>query len=109
VRALLAVGAALLLAGSASAGPSPTLRISGTTPLVVQGTHFRAGERVTITVWTVAPVRRSTVARAGSFSVTFPDVRFGRCAGARIEARGSKGSLAVLKIPKPGCAPASEP
>ena len=48
--------------------------------LTVQGLHFKAAERVTVTVYSHgAKVRRTRATSAGSFSVEFPDVQMGRC------------------------------
>jgi hypothetical protein len=106
VRRLVVIATALIAAGSATAAPPPSLSVVGSAPLVVAGTNFRAGERVTVTA---AGTVRRTVARKGSFRLVLGDVRFGRCAGARIEAVGSLGSRVVSKIPRPACMPAAQP
>jgi hypothetical protein len=106
VRTLVVIATALIATGSAAAAPPPSLSIVGRSPLVVAGAHFRPGELVTVTAATT--VRRA-VARNGSFRLVLGDVRFGRCAGVRIEAVGSLGSLVVSKIPRPACMPAPQP
>jgi hypothetical protein len=94
----------------ALATTAPTLRVVKATPFVVAGAHFRAHERVTVTLVTsTTRVRRVTSDRVGSFQADFGDVTFGRCAGFSLSARGAAGDVAVAKIPRPGCMPQRNP
>lgn len=108
--------AAVVLAAASTAAPalSASLRIAATNPLVVQGRHFRAGERVRVTF--VAPalelrVQRSvTAAPSGSFKVRFGHPRPGPCVGFTVTAVGTGGSRAVVKRPPlPACMPTTSP
>ncbi len=73
-------------------------------PLVVRGVHFRAFERITVTVVGVPrQVKRVTGSRTGSFRVTFDRAIVSHCGGFGIRAAGAKGSTAVLKVPLFAC------
>jgi len=110
VRSLAVLVAAATLAGAAAASSAPpTLRIVQTKPLVVAGTHFIPGERVTVTAWTFPRVVRKTVARNGDFRLPLGNARFSRCAGVRIEAVGTEGSKALLRLPRALCVPLPSP
>jgi hypothetical protein len=79
-------------------------------PLVVQGVHYRALERVVVTVGSVPKqIRRVRANRAGSFRVTLGAVPVPRCGRFGIHATGSLGSFAVLRIPLPACSTAALP
>ena len=113
---MIAVLGMQLAAAPAAAAPAavPSLRIADTSPLVVQGRHFRAGERVRVTL--VAPAlelrlpRRVTASPTGRFTVRFDRPRPGPCLGFTVTAVGSGGSRAVVKRPPlPACMPASSP
>jgi hypothetical protein len=104
--AALVVGV-LLLAGVASAATRAALRVSSVDPLIVQGSHFRAKERVRVTVTTLAETwKRSAVSTsAGTFKLVIESVPLGRC-GFGVRATGSKGSIATYKRPPlPACMP----
>ena len=49
-RLVIVGGAALLLAGAGNAATGPSLRLASTKPFVVKGAHFKAGERVLVTI-----------------------------------------------------------
>jgi hypothetical protein len=113
VRALLLIGAcvagvALILGftlfGGAPAKPAkPSLRIVQSAPTRVRGEHFRASEKVLVT--TGKRVVRTKANGNGYFVVTIPGSS--RCESARVLARGSTGSYAIVKLlPSPGCLPA---
>jgi hypothetical protein len=105
--AALVVGA-LMVAGVASAATRPELRVKSLDPMVVQGSHFRAKERVRVTVTTAAASwKRSAVAtRTGTFKLEIERVPLGRCGGFSVSATGSRGSSATLKRPPlPACMP----
>jgi hypothetical protein len=113
VRALLLIGAcvagvALILGftlfGGAPAKPAkPSLRIVESAPTKVRGEHFRAREDVRVTAG-----KRTLGTKAngnGYFVVTIPGSS--RCESARVLARGSAGSYAIVKLlPSPQCLPA---
>ena len=107
-KAAAVVVGVLILAGVASAATRPALQLASLRPLVVNGSHFRAKERVRVTVTTASATwKRSTVAtRAGTFGIEIESVPLGRCGGFSVSATGSKGSSATLKRPPlPGCMP----
>ena len=108
VRLIATATLALALAGVASAGTGPTLRLASMKPLVVTGTHFKAHERVLVTLRTDTTqlMRHAKATPSGTFRVDFGTVTFGRCSGFTVRAVGSAGSGAVLKRPPlPGCLP----
>jgi hypothetical protein len=100
---LLALSAFVL---GATPAEQPTLRLDSRAPVVVHGTHFRAGERVTLVLG--AGQRSSTRVRAGAagaFRARFA-VSLGRCALVSVQAFGSQGSRARLLRPRaPDCVP----
>lgn len=100
--------AALALAPSAGAADGPTLRVVATTPLVLAGRGFGAGETVRVTVATGYGARvQRVVAVRGGFKVTFRALPAAGC-GAPYLARavGARGSRAVLALGKPAfCIP----
>jgi hypothetical protein len=103
--------AALLLAGAASrATRKPAIDlVSANDPLIVTGTHFRAKEKIRVTVTVLTPKsvwHRNVVAtRAGSFRAVIGLVQTGRC-GFDVRAVGARKSIATLKSPAlPTCTP----
>jgi hypothetical protein len=104
--AALALGIAGLGAGFTSS-QHPSLRLLKTAPLTLTGSHFRAKERVRVTV-TVESARSARMVRAsgrGSFVAGFA-TGAGRCSAVRAVAIGGAGSRAVLKhLPAPACLP----
>jgi len=88
--------------GSSAHASKPSLRLTSTTPLTVQGRHFRASEQVRL--GTGAHGARATANDDGYFVITIPGAT--RCDTVRVVARGSAGSYAVVKLlPLPACAP----
>ena len=81
----------------------PSLRVVGSAPIKVRGSHFRPDESVRVTAG-----KRSLRTKAsgnGSFVVTIPGSD--RCNTLRVLATGSAGSYAVVKLlPAPMCLPA---
>lgn len=105
--------AALLLVGAASGATlraKPTIRlVAANDPMIIKGTHFRAKEKVRLTVTVKTPQsvwHRNVVAtRAGSFQAVIGLVPTGRC-GFNVRAVGSHKSVATLKLPPlPACMP----
>jgi hypothetical protein len=98
----------MLIAPPALASGTPGLRAVTTQPLAVQGVRFRPAERVTVRVVAGGPARVHVVrANArGTFTTTFTAVTLERCTPFAITARGSRGSVAMLR-PSPfrDCAP----
>jgi hypothetical protein len=92
--------------GAASAKtPRPTLRITATAPLVVQGSAFQANEKVTLLVNTGKPMRAAVRTGAlGGFRYVF-GYRLQRCSGISIQAIGSRGSRASFSLEHPDCSP----
>ena len=104
------VAASASSSSSERASRAPSLRLVSKEPLVVRGRSFRPAERVRVVVRTNRDrVRRVTATRSGSFTASFGSVRFVRCIGLDVRAIGSRGSVAVLKLPQPLCAPVRSP
>jgi hypothetical protein len=97
---------AITVVGAATAKtPRPTLRITATAPLAVQGQAFRVNEKVTLLANVGKPLR--AVVRTGSlggFRYRF-SYRLPRCTGIVIQAIGSRGSRASFSLEQPDCAP----
>jgi len=89
----------------------PQLKVLATRPLVVQGMHFRARERVRVTATTTeAVVRTVRATAAGAFKAQFPTVSVGRCEGAALKAVGATGDRASFKVLQDqDCAPGLGP
>ena len=113
MRALLLIGVcvagvALILGVTAFSGTSaktakPSLRIVHSALIKVRGEHFRANENVRVTAG--KRVARTKANGSGYFVVTIPGSS--RCESARVLARGSAGSYAIVKLlPSPQCLPA---
>jgi hypothetical protein len=113
MRGVVAVAmVALGLTGVAGATTGPTLRLASAKPFVVSGIHFKARERVllTLTVDRKRLERRARATFSGTFRVDFGTVTVGRCSGFTVRAVGSGGSGAVLKQPPlPACLPQRSP
>ena len=103
---LVVLGA--VAASSASAGSrAPSLRLASSTPVKIRGAHFAGAEHVRLRIHTtrgtttrqlIASSRGSFVAGLGTFLRPVHEL-------ATIRARGSAGSLAVLKLPQRQCLP----
>ena len=98
VVAALAVFLAAMFTGRSSTSPGTVLRVAGVAPFSVQGSGFRARERVRI----VAKVggRHAKAVRAtatGTFRVRFVGVSAPACTGYVVRATGNKGSRAYLR------------
>jgi hypothetical protein len=113
MRRVVAVAmVALGLTGVAGAATGPTLRLASAKPFVVSGSHFKARERVlvTLTVDRTRLERRARATLSGAFRVDFGTVTLGHCSGFTVRAVGSGGSGAVLKRPPlPACIPQRSP
>ena len=73
-------------------------------PVAVQGSGFRASERVTVTVSVkTTHTKIVTASRLGNFRATFWRVSIGNCQFYSARAKGSRGSTASLKV-IPECA-----
>lgn len=115
MRFSLATAAAVTaaLAGSAagmSATP-PRLLIDQTTPVIVRGSHFHAGEHVRVTAYVVgATATRNVIAtRRGTFAVRFAGLKATSCGAYGARAVGSRGSRAAFRFLPPECAPGPAP
>jgi hypothetical protein len=114
VRATLAcIALVLAVLSPAAAGSTSKARVSIATqnPFVVVGSGFHSRERVRVTVRADAAIAKTVVATLrGTFRVTFSDVqRQDRCSGLLVRAVGSRGTLAVAKLPQPMCMPQRAP
>ncbi len=105
--ALLGVAVAIAATPAVAQPQQPSLRLIDRSPLIVQGLHFKTGERVRIEVLSEqGEAQRVTATRYGSFTTRFDEVRVGRCDALWVRATGSKGSVAVLKTAAPAaCLP----
>jgi len=99
---LAAIVVALVWVSSALPSPGrvkPQLRILDQMPFSLRGTHFRARERVRVTVRSAATTSRTVRAsRLGTFVMTIPDFAISRCDGLAVSAVGRSGDRASLKV-----------
>ena len=99
IAAVLAVLVTLVSATVAAAKTRPRVAVISTAPVTVSGSGFRSRERVTVTLMTTGTTRKLVRASArGAFTAKFAGVTIGYCEGYFIRAKGSRGSLAVLKL-----------
>jgi hypothetical protein len=100
------LAAALLIAATGSfAKQRPALALHFKASVVVDGSHFKAHERVKVMASSggSATIRASS---SGAFSVTLHGAPVDRCSGLVVRARGSAGSVAMIRRPPlPACAP----
>jgi hypothetical protein len=99
----LAAAVALGAGGAADAAKQPTLRIVGTTPLVVRGTNFRPDERVKLLVSYGRPLVRAVKAGPRGGFVARLGVSVKGCQAVVVQAIGARGSRAMVDITMPGC------
>jgi hypothetical protein len=110
MRLLAVVLVAGALASAAFAGTSkPHLRVVRTHGLVVAGSNFRSGERVTVVAHAAREIVVHTRARGGSFSARLGAVPMPRCKSVQIVATGSLGSRATMTLQRPTCTPPVSP
>jgi hypothetical protein len=105
---------AAVVAGSAAAGTRhhhhPKLSLVRTHPLTVSGRGFVARREVVVTLKSAQTVsRRVTASRRGTFTVSFAATAVDRCSGWTVSAQQTHHATAVLRGPKPQCAPAATP
>jgi hypothetical protein len=107
-RALLAaVLCALALSASALARQTtrPAVHVKTTQPFTVVGSHFAAGERVSVVVRMNGRHARTVVAnRSGAFAVVFRSISYDTCSGYLVVATGDGGSRARSRF-TPECTP----
>jgi hypothetical protein len=114
VRALAAcalVACFAVVAVSASAGVSASIRLQDRSPITVTGAGFDRGERLRVTLTMDTTARKTALAgRRGTFRVVFGGTTASRCDMVRVVAVGGDGSRAVLKtLPAPACMPQRSP
>jgi hypothetical protein len=106
---LLVLGVAAVAMASASlagiTGVRPALRLTDGAPLTIRGTHFRPGESVRVTAISIGSVTRRTKAGPGGSFVMRLAIKYNRCSGLTVLARGAKGSRAAIKRPAMDCRP----
>jgi hypothetical protein len=104
VLALIAALSAGAIADAAGTAPA-RIRIVDSTPVTVQGLHFRAGERVRVVLKADRRyVRTVRAGRGGSFATRFA-VYAEACTAFNLRATGASGAVAVAtKKPAPQCA-----
>ena len=111
IATLLVAFLVLAPAGAAaqeSAAGKAKLRFMSASPLKVKGTGFVSGERVLVRVVrgkNGLTRKRATASRTGIWVLSFPGVAYERCSGLIVNAVGSQGSRAGLKLPQPLCPP----
>jgi hypothetical protein len=109
VGRLLALVAMLLVVAAPAAATlsAPRLQALVREPLRIRGTHFRAGERATVTL--LAPVwrvRHVTVGPQGAFVTGFGNVLDDPCSGFFVRAVGATGDHAAMRgLPLTQCPP----
>jgi hypothetical protein len=98
VACALVIGTVIVAASAAAAA---SLRVVSRSPLVVAGTGFSPGERVTVTAVTgLGPRTTRVVATAGRFRVTFRLPTTGCGAPFAVRAIGSAGTRVTMKLGK---------
>jgi hypothetical protein len=101
----LFIGLALALAvavTAAAAAKPPTLRLTASRPLTIEGARFKAFERVTVTVDRTL-VKHVRAGAAGGFRMIFRGIWVSRCDGYSAAARGTRGSRATLSVQPLAC------
>jgi hypothetical protein len=99
--ALIVTLAALTGAGTALSSAKPSLRVQSKGAVVV-GSHFRAGEMVTVTLVTGTGARKARVNAAGGVvRVGFRVPAQGCGAAYAVSARGASGTAATLVFADP--------
>jgi hypothetical protein len=102
----------LAVAGAAlSAASKPALRARTFAPFSIKGTNFQPSEKVKVTLSGAgvhssagsALVTRPQANVSGTFIDTFRGVSVSRCDGYTVRAKGSLGSVAVLRAPALMC------
>ena len=109
--AVATVAAGIALFGGSAARSAATatasIRVARIDPLTVRGLNFRRGERVTVTAHLAHGRRtaRVTADAEGAFSVRLGRVRhYDPCEfSLLVQARGSRGSTALSKVPPRLC------
>jgi hypothetical protein len=108
-RVLIALSAAIVSAPLAgAAGERPSLSLVQVTPPRLHGTHFKAGEKVTVTLVTGARKLRRTahVSPTGEFTVIFGEIApVSSCGHEKMTlvAVGGSGDRSALQLPPSGC------
>jgi hypothetical protein len=96
---------AILSAVALGATKSAHVAVTATSPTTIQGTGFKAHERVTLTVSAKETRTKRIYAGArGSFTTTFKGLTIPRCDSYTVRAKGNRGSTALLRV-IPECAP----
>jgi hypothetical protein len=93
--------AAVVAAPGGVARTHPTIHVTRIIPITVQGSGFKAGERVKLVARTPSVYRKTvTATRRGRFTAIFG--RGSKCTSIRVLATGNKGSRATAYVP-PNC------
>ena len=112
MKLLLTMVATLVLAlpATASVQARPSIRIVSNSPFVVAGAGFRPGEQIRVLAHRGADRvgRTLTATQAGTFRARLAAFRGSACMIVSVNASGSRGSRAVLKI-IPLCPPPIAP
>jgi len=111
--ARVGVCATVLLAGAtgaSAAGESPTpptLRLLGSTPLLVQGKDFRPSEKISVTAHTLLGPRKLVVRASGTGTFRASIRLYTQPCGKAFAVRavGDRGSVAMLRLRSEPCVP----
>jgi hypothetical protein len=105
--ATAAVALALAVPAGAVNARKPSLTLLGLEPAKLRGTHFKAGEKVGISLEAEQTriLRTVRVSAQGGFTVVLGSLTLGdRCrSGAVLVASGTFGDRTLVKLPRTGC------
>lgn|SRR5262245_18686849 len=106
-RLLAVTLTALVLAGLATAGTGPRVRLTDAEPARVEGAGFHAREAVTVTLKTatLTKTRHVVAGPGGRFASVWARVAVDLCAAWKVVATGSEGSSAVAHSRPHACPP----
>jgi hypothetical protein len=104
---LAAVLTALVLAGLATGGTGPRVRLTDPSPARVEGAGFHSREtvRVTLTTATLTRTRRIVAGPGGGFASVWAGVSVDPCAAWKVVATGNEGSSALAHSRPHACPP----
>jgi hypothetical protein len=107
IAAFVSLALALLPATTDGLTRTAHLTVPSRSPVTVEGTGFRRGERVAVTFSSKSTRTRTVIATArGAFRITFKSLSLGHCEAYAVRAKGDRGSSAFFRVipecPAPG-------
>lgn len=115
MRALLAAAIVALLVGGWTTAQAqdakPRVRLLDTAPLTLRGVDFEPAEtvRLVVRLGDRTVVRKLQATRSGSFTSTYPAMRYTRCNGSlEVTASGRRGSRASWELIPLDCPTAAD-